>query len=422
MIRDVMGLLEIFSFLYAFAATYGKKMKCNIYAVIFVIAELVILSGMNNHGMATYLLGLSYLLMFLYCLLNYRRNVKETIIRCILGFVEVSIVQMVCYFLLSFTFDFFRLETMAKEMLVTLVYSAIVILASQHMHLDKISEFFLQKSRLLKAAGVVILILLGSQIWNIKKVHVLDGKLIFSIVLFALILILLIVEWEKSRTDAEKKKMQLEMNQLYYGAYESLIQSIRDKQHDFKNHLNAIEGMAYSINDYTELVKEQRHYIQDITGDLELTKLLTMVENPLIAGFLNYKVAKAKDLGIEVRYDCALGKYEGKTPEFQIIEMMGIIIDNAFEETVKCNNKIVILKLSSDKGIMLFFVENPYLEDGNVSEAVMFERGYSSKGTGRGIGLSKLKRMINMNGGEIIISKEKELDMNMLKVEIKVNL
>ena len=63
MVRDIMGLMEILSFLYAFAATYRAKVKCNIYTVVFAISQLIILSGMNNHGMTEYLLGLSYVLM-----------------------------------------------------------------------------------------------------------------------------------------------------------------------------------------------------------------------------------------------------------------------------------------------------------------------------------------------------------------------
>ena len=423
MVRDIMGLMEILSFLYAFAATYRAKVKCNIYTVVFAISQLIILSGMNNHGMTEYLLGLSYVLMFLYCLLNYKEGIKRTIINCVLGFVEVAVVQIVCYFVVSFGFEILKLEMVQREILVTASYSIIIVLTSRYMHLDDISDFFMERNWLLRIVGIFILMLLGSQIWSIKSVHMLDAKFIFLVVYFALVLILMIFEWEKTKNEAEKKRVQLELNHLYYEAYEGLIQSIRDKQHDFKNHLNAIEGLLYSVDEYSKLVEEQKTYIHSIVEDIEPTKLLTKIENPLIAGFLNYKVSKAIKNGIEVRYDCIFPKCEIKIPEYQIVEMMGIICDNAYEEMSKRDkDKIIVIKLFLEGDKIAFFVANPYQDNDIESLSKFFERGYSSKGKERGIGLAKLKRMINENRGDILISQEELYGVNMIRIGILINI
>ena len=423
MVRDIMGLMEILSFLYAFAATYRAKVKCNIYTVVFAVSQLIILSGMNNHGMTEYLLGLSYVLMFLYCLLNYKEGIKRTIINCVLGFVEVAVVQIVCYFVVSFGFEILKLEMVQREILVTASYSIIIVLTSRYMHLDDISDFFMERNWLLRIVGIFILMLLGSQIWSIKRVHMLDAKFIFLVVYFALVLILMIFEWEKTKNEAEKKRVQLELNHLYYEAYEGLIQSIRDKQHDFKNHLNAIEGLLYSVDEYSKLVEEQKTYIHSIVEDIEPTKLLTKIENPLIAGFLNYKVSKAIKNGIEVRYDCIFPKCEIKIPEYQIVEMMGIICDNAYEEMSKRDkDKIIVIKLFLEGDKIAFFVANPYQDNDIESLSKFFERGYSSKGKERGIGLAKLKRMINENRGDILISQEELYGVNMIRIGILINI
>ena len=251
----------------------------------------------------------------------------------------------------------------------------------------------------------------------------LDAKFIFLVVYFALVLILMIFEWEKTKNEAEKKRVQLELNHLYYEAYEGLIQSIRDKQHDFKNHLNAIEGLLYSVDEYSKLVEEQKTYIHSIVEDIEPTKLLTKIENPLIAGFLNYKVSKAIKNGIEVRYDCIFPKCEIKIPEYQIVEMMGIICDNAYEEMSKRDkDKIIVIKLFLEGDKIAFFVANPYQDNDIESLSKFFERGYSSKGKERGIGLAKLKRMINENRGDILISQEELYGVNMIRIGILINI
>lgn len=50
MVRNAIRLMEILSFLYMVAAAYNVKLKYNIYAVVFVISELFLLSGINDYG------------------------------------------------------------------------------------------------------------------------------------------------------------------------------------------------------------------------------------------------------------------------------------------------------------------------------------------------------------------------------------
>ena len=43
MVRDIMGFMEILSFLYMVAAAYGTKVKYGIYTVVFIVSELLLL-------------------------------------------------------------------------------------------------------------------------------------------------------------------------------------------------------------------------------------------------------------------------------------------------------------------------------------------------------------------------------------------
>ena len=229
----------------------------------------------------------------------------------------------------------------------------------------------------------------------------------------------MIWEWQKTRSESEKRKVQLELNRIYYEAYEGLIQSIRERQHDFKNHLNALEGMIYSIDNYDELVLEQKKYLQSIMGELEPARLLTLIENPLIAGFLNYKVSKAQEMGITTRYHCVLQKRDMGIPEFKLIEMMGILLDNAIEElsSESIADRVLVIELMVEDNIMKFAVSNSYENNNNLDVSKIFENGYSSKGNGRGIGLSKLKHMMKDNNGEIAVSQEVFENVPVLKIE-----
>ena len=147
-------------------------------------------------------------------------------------------------------------------------------------------------------------------------------------------------------------------------------------------------------------------------------------ENPLIAGFLNYKVSKAQEMGITIRYHCVLQKRELRIPEFKLIEMMGILLDNAIEELSSGNitNKILIIELLVENNVMKFSVTNSYEDTISLDVSKIFENGYSSKGRGRGIGLSKLKKMLIDNNGEITVSQEVFENMSVLKMEWVINI
>lgn len=419
MVRDIIRLMEILSFLYMTAAVYNAKMKYNIYTVVLVMLELFILFGINNYGFSSYLLVFSYLLMFIYCLINYEASLKETIVNGVLVVIGISTVQMLCYFAVSFVDTKLSLTVEQRELVVSILYFMIVFAFSRKMHLPEISAFFIKRNALLYTVGGFILVILGSQLWGIKKENFIDGKYILSATFFVLFLMLMIWEWQKTRSESEKRKMQLELNRIYYEAYEGLIQSIRERQHDFKNHLNALEGMIYSIDNYDELVLEQKKYLQSIMGELEPARLLTLIENPLIAGFLNYKVSKAQEMGITTRYHCVLQKRDMGIPEFKLIEMMGILLDNAIEElsSESIADRVLVIELMVEDNIMKFAVSNSYENNNNLDVSKIFENGYSSKGNGRGIGLSKLKHMMKDNNGEIAVSQEVFENIPVLKIE-----
>ncbi len=424
MVRNAIRLMEILSFLYMVAAVYNVKMKYNIYSVVLVVLELLLLTGINNLGFSSYFLGFSYLLMFIYCLVNYKSSIKRTIVNFVIASVSVSLIEVLCYIAISFIDMKFTITVQQKELGTSILYFIIIILLGSKLRLQEISDFFLKRNKLLYITGIFILIILANQMLGIKKEKYIDGKYGFSIVCFALLLILLIWEWQKTRSESEKRKTQLELNRIYYEAYEGLIQSIRERQHDFKNHLTALEGMIYSIDNYDELILEQKKYVRSIMGELDSTRLLTLVENPLIAGFLNYKVSKAQEMGITIRYHCVLQKRELRIPEFKLIEMMGILLDNAIEELSSGNitNKILIIELLVENNVMKFSVTNSYEDTISLDVSKIFENGYSSKGRGRGIGLSKLKKMLIDNNGEITVSQEVFENMSVLKMEWVINI
>lgn len=407
MVRNVLQLFETLAYLYCFAATYGKKMKYNIHVVIFVVAQLVLMTGMNDYGFPKYLISLSYALMFTYCILNYKSSIVQAIINIILSIFVMGIVQLLVYFVLVTVFRTDNKNSLVFELLVMIFNFIIIYFMAPKMKLNFVSSYLLSKKVLSGLIISFVAIIFGSRIWKIKLNSSLQGEdFIFTVYFFSM-LILLLIEWQKTKVQAEKQKVQFQMNELYYGAYEDLILSIRKRQHDFNNHLNAIQGMIYTTNSYDELKDQQEKYMSEVMEGNEKTSILTMIENPLIAGFLSIKFQEAERKGIEIAYTCRFPDRKIKIPEYELVEMFGILLDNAIEETERLDNKKKIWVTLSEGAEKLYFdIANTCSETNKDDIARLFTKGYSNKGLNRGIGLYKLQEMIDNYHGDIYVTQD----------------
>ena len=405
MVKNIIVLVEILTCLYGIAATFGLKMKYNIWAVILIITEMILLTGINQYGLPAYLVSLSYLLIFVYCLLNYRESLIKTIVSCVIAVAVIGITQVICYIPTSFVVSD---ESVIIDLVVSVMSLIVIILLGNRIKLKELSDFLLKKKIL--SIGIVfsVCVALGIQLWKIKENGIVYGKDYIPIMYFICLILVILREWQKSKVDAEKEKAQLQMNILYYDAYKELIKSVREKQHDLKNHINAICGMIYTIDNYEDLIAKQKEYINKVLGKVERVPVLTLVENPLLSGFLIQKIHESESYGIDVEQNCIFVEKELKIPEYKLVEMMGILFDNAIEETIQRDyDKKIYVQLSNENNTFYFSISNICKE--KIQDTTqLFIEGYSKKGRNRGIGLPKLKRIVEQENGEVSI-EQKEL-------------
>lgn len=210
MTRNILQILEILTYLYCFASLYGQKMKYNIYTVVFTVLQLVLMEGINEYGFPQYLVSLSYILMFVYCILNYKKTIRYALINCAISVILVGVMQLLFYMGISlFYIDNYSDNQLIVELLISIMCYVVVRLLYRKVQLIKISEFFAKRDKLLLAIGIFVLLALGSQIWEMKQKQVLRAEICVPIVYFILLFSILIWEWQKSKTDAERRTIQL---------------------------------------------------------------------------------------------------------------------------------------------------------------------------------------------------------------------
>ncbi|MCI9372160.1 MAG: GHKL domain-containing protein [Lachnospiraceae bacterium] len=424
LVSNLKNLIELFTFLYCLAELYGRKLKIGIHEVVFVILNLFIVTAINDFGFPSYFHSLGYITMFLYGLFYYGENMKLTLVNCFLAVIIVAFVPLFLYLTLNYLFyppyEYINLYSLLAD----IGGFCLIVIYQNKVKLSRLSSFFMKRNKLILA--VLLLIFCG---FSINFYQIMDKRIIlsetsFQMVYFVLIFLFVIYEWQKSRMDVEKKKTQLEMNKLYYEAYDQLIMLIRERQHDMKNHINAILSLSYTTKNYDELIAKQEEYCGYVIQQNEKTKLVLSSGNPLIAGFLYSKIRQAESCRIDMDYKMGIQKTETTIPEYELVEMSGILLDNAIEALSGMENENFVKKIffsmqETESGIKIIAANtSPYYEEDLT--AYFFEPGYSSKGANRGLGLSKLKKLVQNRKGTITVYNELRNDLNYLAFEIEL--
>ncbi|MBO5055868.1 MAG: GHKL domain-containing protein [Lachnospiraceae bacterium] len=275
----------------------------------------------------------------------------------------------------------------------------------------------------MKILFVSIMLYLFVNIFYMKINLSINNEDFIQIIFFIILFFLAINEWQKAIAEAERKKTQLEMNKLYYDAYDELLTLVRERQHDLKNHISAILGMVYTIDNYDELVRSQKEYCNKVMEKSKETKLLLTAGNPLIAGFLYRKIQEAKEKGIDVEYKVIAGSSDFYIPEYELVEMLGILLDNAIEaeEESEITPKEVRVEIGDRKWQFAFLVENTSRVFSQDEIDKFFQKDFTSKGKGHGIGLTKLKKMVHEMDGDLIVTNSERSGINYLQFGVIIN-
>ena len=213
------------------------------------------------------------------------------------------------------------------------------------------------------------------------------------------------------RKKIEVLENEIRSYQMYIKPLEELVREIRARQHEFDNHMNAILNMHYMIDNYDELVKAQSEYIKEMyTEDSRQLIALLKISDKILAGFLYSKILSA---GSYLNIDLEVKSLDiiSSISEHSLIEIIGTLVDNAFEAaTEEMPNIKMVLASSHNKIIFEISNETKNLTLEQVSK--FFDKGYSTKNEQRaskfeskhGVGLYNAKKLSKKHGGDLTVA------------------
>lgn len=417
MIESVALVLEVLTILFCLSGLFGRKIVINIYTIALIIMYVCIFIGINSYDFPIYISYLAYIMIFIYCLFLYRKNMRITLINLLLSFAISSVLQLIYYVPVFFVLRNSTYFLKTSGLFINIAAAITIFVLCKRVTLKEVSKFICQKSWIMKTLFIAVTLYLFINILYMQRNLSIDNTDFMQVIFFIILFFLIINEWQKAIEDAERKKTQLEMNRLYYDAYDELILLIRERQHDMKNHISAILGMIYTIDNYDELVESQKKYCDDVIEKNKETKLLLSIGNPLIAGFLYRKYQEAQKQQITIECKSATSGNDYFVPEYELIEFLGILIDNAID-ALNANtlaDKRIYVQINDREQELSILVANISRHYDMNEIGKFFQKDFTSKGKGHGIGLTKLRKMVKSRDGDIIVTNENFFGKNFLQ-------
>jgi len=207
---------------------------------------------------------------------------------------------------------------------------------------------------------------------------------------------------------------KMKIYETYLPVIEAIVEDIRLKQHDYHNQLQALS----SIKENGLTSKTLERYEKELKTDTIWSKLIKM-DNKILMAFLYSKYREAEKENITLSLDIRNYLIKSNFTDYELVDIFGIIIDNAFEAVMNSQNKMVNLKIDYSDGFNIIEASNPseFISSDDIRR--FFEYQYSSKEEdGHGIGLYKLQKMLKKNNGNIIVYYDTTISQIVFKIEI----
>lgn len=246
----------------------------------------------------------------------------------------------------------------------------------------------------------IIYIICFKLLWEYNKNLVLNYIVIFTLIFLSSNVVNFILGNRIIKLTEEKRSIQL--SAMYSGFVGEMISEIKRKQHEFKNHLNAIHGICYTTDE--KLIKENvAEYVKSINSSLMDVDELINIDNKILAAVIYNKLCQAKAKNIKLFYSIKSKLDNIKLKEYEVVEVLSDLINNAFEylELNNISDKVVYIKIDKENNRNFIEVGNYYISAGSIDIDSVFKKGFSTKGENRGYGLYNAKKIVENNGGKI---------------------
>ena len=194
-----------------------------------------------------------------------------------------------------------------------------------------------------------------------------------------------------------QKDHQLKALSNYSHHVESLYSEIRSFRHDYLNILTSLK-LGIENQDlhaiqriYEDVLKESGKSFYDKKFDIAR---LSKIKNDAVKSVLSAKLLEAQNKGIDITVEVEEPIDDFKIEILDFITILSILCDNAIEASQKAKPSNLSVAFIKSEMALIVVVENT-TEAEKVDVTHLFERGISTKGDNRGLGLYNVQQIMD---------------------------
>lgn len=381
---------------------------------IIVVGTLVTsLTGFNIY----FNMVISYLtIIFLVCIF-YKKKFITTTVEFFVIAAFIMIMQLIGMFIYNKYIGEYE-----GEFLISIVMQLIILVISlgiyyfipilkKHLNYDiniKILFYFI--------INLLSYILLLKVIWNYDMKLILDNILEFIFTIIAVFAVNILLYIYIIKVEQEKKEFKVQGK--YSEILKNITEEIRARQHDFKNHLNVMNGMVETTNEL-ELKYKLKGYIGSLNKSMIVIEDVVYIDNPIIRAIIYSKMSEANNKNIKLLYSVNNSFTIINVKDYELSEILSNLIDNAFDAVENQEGeKLVSIKIYLEDQSNIIEVINSGITLKSEKVKSIFMRGFSTKhGDNRGYGLYNVKKIVERNGGKVQLSLEDDFTIFKLFIQ-----
>ena len=378
------------------------------YLILLLLSQAIFFLSVYALNLPEILTYLSYVLFYFYIKFNYRYDFLHSFVLVIISL--ILSISMEAFTGLSSNpvglYDYPYLFSLFAAF----VLFVVALLLYKFAPLYKIMELFERWD--MAYAAVVFLSLVVFVPLTAKKVtsSLAMGDYLYIFVCLAVMWVLI--------SQIQKYKTENTLRKQYYEGYTDVISQIRKSQHKFKNQIGVMLTLCETCKTYDELVKSQKEYMGRLR-QYDLPNEAIVLEEPAVVSLIYEKLMEAYEYNIEVESSFLCNLARTGVSDIVWVEILGVVLDNAIEAIREQGEggKMWISFREENRKVLAQIV-NTYRQVGVNELADFTKEGYTTKGSGHGIGLHHISQIIWKNHGELVIERAVREDRDCVSVKI----
>jgi hypothetical protein len=370
----------------------------NIFIILIELMILLLTIKINNH---IYVI-IKYISMIILIKYMYNRLFSKVICEFIVFLGMNKILQIIligCAYLIGFPYS----DTYKWDIPFLLIELSLIVIILLKYNFGKKTKRMLKLESKISYYFVINLglyILFCEFIWVYNRNIILKNILIYIVIIFTMLSLNIFLYYYIAKISEDKKVSELQNK--YNPILTDIVEDLRRKQHDYKNHLNTVNAIVELASE-KDVKNELKKYIMSLKCSNNDIEDIAYIDNIIIKAIIYNKLSEAERLNIKLLFKVTNNCLENSLKDYEISDILNNLLDNALDAVKNSrSDKVVILNICVEGSNSIVEVKNSGKTINPENIGNIFESGYSTKeGKNRGYGLYNIKKIAEKNGTDV---------------------